>query len=259
MNNQPFHLVEMSPWPLIMGTSVTTMIMGILMWFHLFKSLLFATSFLTSLIIAFLWWKDISRESTLQGLHTPMVMIGLRWGMILFISSEILFFTSFFWAFFHSSLSPNIDMGMMWPPKNILTLNPTQVPLLNTIILLSSGASITWAHHSILTSNYNESTISILMTIVLGVIFTLLQAFEYFESSFSISDSIYGSTFFVSTGFHGIHVIIGTMFIMHTTNRLMNMNFSSNHHFGFEAASWYWHFVDVVWLFLFIMIYWWGS
>nr|ASM82727.1 cytochrome c oxidase subunit III [Eosembia sp. FS-2017] len=258
-NNQPFHLTQMSPWPVLMGLSVTTTIMSILMWFHLYSMKFFMITMLSSFLISFLWWKDISRESTFQGNHTSPVMKEIRWGMILFITSEILFFTSFFWAFFHSSLSPNIDLGMNWPPKNILTIKPSQIPLLNTIILLSSGASITWAHHCIMKSNLNESIVSVLLTVMLGLIFTLFQIFEYFESSFSISDSTYGSTFFVSTGFHGIHVIIGTMFIMFTMNRLMNMSFSSNHHLGFEAASWYWHFVDVVWLFLFIMIYWWGS
>nr|ASM82623.1 cytochrome c oxidase subunit III [Aposthonia borneensis] len=258
-NNQPFHLVSTSPWPFLLSISTLSLMMSILMWFNMFLSTPLVFNLLTSSIITFIWWKDIARESTFQGSHPSFVVTGLRWGMILFITSEFLFFSSFFWTFFHSSLSPNINLGMMWPPKNISTLNPTQMPLLNTIILLSSGTSITWAHHSILNSNFNESKISISMTVILGMTFTFLQVLEYLESSFSMSDSIYGSTFFVSTGFHGIHVIIGTVFIMHNTYRLFKMNFSYNHHFGFEAASWYWHFVDVVWLFLFTMIYWWGS
>jgi len=191
--------------------------------------------------------------------YTHIVIKGLKWGIILFITSEVLFFFSFFWAFFHSSLSPTFETGLLWPPTGISPFNAFQVPLLNTIILLSSGVSVTWAHHAILENNFSQTFQSLMITIFLGVYFTSLQALEYWEASFSFSDSVYGSTFFIATGFHGIHVIIGTTFLLICWVRHSSRLFSRTHHFGFEAAAWYWHFVDVVWLFLYISIYWWGS
>jgi cytochrome c oxidase subunit 3 len=173
--------------------------------------------------------------------------------------SEVLFFFRFFWAFFHRRLSPTIEIGIQWPPIGISPFNPFQVPLLNTIILLSSGFTVTWAHHAIIENNFSQAWQRLTLTVILGVYFTILQGIEYWEARFSISDSVYGSTFFLATGFHGIHVIIGTTFLAVCLIRLNIKHFSINHHFGFEAAAWYWHFVDVVWLFLFITIYWWGS
>ena len=178
-------------------------------------------------------------------------------GIILFIVSEILFFFSFFWAYFHSSLSPAIEIGQSWPPLGIIPFNPFDIPLLNTIILVSSGLTVTWSHHAILNNNYKERTIRLLITILLGIYFSALQLIEYIEAPFTISDSVYGSRFFVATGFHGLHVIIGTIFLFFTFYRINLLHFSSIHHFGFEAAAWYWHFVDVVWLFLYVSIYWW--
>nr|YP_009443905.1 cytochrome c oxidase subunit III [Speleketor irwini]ATU07126.1 cytochrome c oxidase subunit III [Speleketor irwini] len=258
-SSHPYHLVDISPWPVtsaIGGLALTT---GTVNWFHQFNfylSLLGVTILILSMIQ---WWRDVVRESTFQGLHSFQVALNMRWGMILFILSEIFFFVSFFWAFFHSSLSPNPEIGMLWPPQGILPFNPLQIPLLNTIILLSSGITITWAHHALLKNNFTQTTQSLLITIILGLYFTSLQAFEYWEATFSISDAIYGSTFFMATGFHGLHVIIGTSFLIVILLRLLKIHFSNFHHFGFEAAAWYWHFVDVVWLFLFISIYWWGG
>jgi len=211
------------------------------------------------LLVSFQWWRDISRESTFQGLHTHKVIIGLKWGIILFITSEALFFFSFFWAFFHRSLSPTIEIGVWWPPSNLVPFNPFEVPLLNTIILLSSGVSVTWAHHALIENNHSQAVLSLALTTILGIYFTILQAYEYIEASFSIADSVYGATFFVATGFHGLHVIIGTSFLFICLIRLLINHFSSTHNFGFEAAAWYWHFVDVVWLFLYINVYWWGQ
>nr|QEJ81557.1 cytochrome c oxidase subunit 3 [Rhagophthalmus giganteus] len=257
--NHPFHLVEISPWPILGAFSVMSSMMGLIKWFHLYNNDLLMFSSLITLLISYQWWRDISREGTFQGLHTMKVANGLRWGMILFILSEVMFFISFFWSFYHSSLSPNIEIGMTWPPKSIQPFNPMQIPLLNTLILISSGISVTWAHHSLMENNFKQSFLGLLITIILGFYFTLLQAYEYFESPFTIADSIYGSTFFMATGFHGIHVIIGTTFLLICLIRHSFNHFSSMHHFGFEAAAWYWHFVDVVWLFLYISIYWWGS
>nr|QNG56384.1 cytochrome c oxidase subunit III [Macrohyliota sp. 1 MJ-2020] len=257
--NHPYHLVDFSPWPLIGSLGALTIMMGLIKWFHFFNSNLLMLGFIITILVMYQWWRDIIRESTFQGSHTYMVTMGMRWGMILFITSEIFFFISFFWSFFHNSLSPSIELGMIWPPKGIMSFNPIEIPLLNTLILLSSGITVTWAHHSLMENNYKQALHSLLLTVILGFYFTVLQGYEYMEASFSISDSVYGSSFFMATGFHGIHVIIGTTFLLICLIRHYNNHFSHIHHFGFEAAAWYWHFVDVVWLFLYISIYWWGS
>nr|YP_010272307.1 cytochrome c oxidase subunit III [Spastonyx nemognathoides]UKE80217.1 cytochrome c oxidase subunit III [Spastonyx nemognathoides] len=257
--NHPFHLVDVSPWPILGSLSALIMMTGIIKWFHLYSPDLISIGFLSMLLIMYQWWRDISREGTFQGLHTLNVTIGLRWGMILFITSEIFFFISFFWGFFHNSLAPAIEMGMMWPPKGILTFNPIQIPLLNTLILLTSGLTVTWAHHGLMENNYKQALQGLVITVILGIYFSILQGYEYYESSFTISDAAYGSSFFMATGFHGIHVIIGSTFLLVSLSRHLMNHFSQIHHFGFEAAAWYWHFVDVVWLFLYISIYWWGS
>nr|YP_010947004.1 cytochrome c oxidase subunit III [Margattea limbata]WGO57761.1 cytochrome c oxidase subunit III [Margattea limbata] len=258
-NNHPFHLVEQSPWPIIGAMSAMIMMMGLIKWFHQFNNSLIIMGFILLMLMMFQWWRDVLRESTYQGLHTKFVLKNLRWGMILFIISEIFFFISFFWAFFHSSLSPTIELGSSWPPMGIYPFNPIHIPLLNTIILLSSGVSITWSHHSLMQNNFNQTLQALFITIILGIYFTILQAYEYKEAPFTIADSVYGASFYMATGFHGLHVIIGTTFLLICLLRHSIFHFSSNHHFGFEAAAWYWHFVDVVWLFLYISIYWWGS
>nr|WGL40323.1 cytochrome c oxidase subunit 3 [Tomicus brevipilosus] len=255
----PFHLVDKSPWPLLGSLSTFTLLMGLIKWFHFSNWDLLLVSIITMKLVMYQWWRDIVRESTFQGLHTMKVTKNLRLGMILFITSEVFFFFAFFWAFFHSSLSPSIELGMNWPPKGIKTFNPLEIPLLNTLILLTSGLTITWAHHSLMENNYSQSLQGLLLTVLLGFYFTFLQGFEYIEAPFSISDSVYGSTFFMTTGLHGLHVIVGSSFLLVCLMRLYLNHFSSNHHFGFEAAAWYWHFVDVVWLFLYISIYWWGG
>nr|UPL65655.1 cytochrome c oxidase subunit III [Petillopsis calcar] len=257
--NHPFHLVDPSPWPLTGSIGAMTLASGMIMWLHKNEMYLFWLGMIITLLTMYQWWRDIVRESTFQGKHTIKVVEGLKWGMILFIISEVFFFISFFWAFFHSSLAPTIELGMTWPPKGIKTFNPMEIPLLNTMILLCSGMSVTWAHHSLMSGLHSQTTKALIMTVTLGLLFTLLQGYEYLEAPFCISDSIYGSTFFMSTGFHGIHVIIGTSFLMVCLVRHIKCHFSKTHHFGFEAAAWYWHFVDVVWLFLYISIYWWGS
>nr|QNJ33309.1 cytochrome c oxidase subunit III [Elaptus simulator] len=257
--NHPYHMVDVSPWPILGALGAMTTMMGLIKWFHFFKSDLLMIGLLIMLLVMYQWWRDIIREATYQGLHTYNVTLGLRWGMILFITSEVFFFISFFWGFFHNSLSPSIELGMNWPPKGIQTFNPLEIPLLNTLILLTSGLTVTWAHHSLMENDYNQALQGLFLTVILGLYFTILQAYEYIESPFTIADSAYGSSFFVATGFHGIHVIIGTIFLAVCLGRHLLSHFSSTHHFGFEAAAWYWHFVDVVWLFLYISIYWWGS
>nr|YP_010547171.1 cytochrome c oxidase subunit III [Abia berezowskii]UYK52058.1 cytochrome c oxidase subunit III [Abia berezowskii] len=258
-HNHPYHLVDYSPWPILGSLSVMIMMVGSIKWFNFYNNNLMLLGMILTLMIMFQWWRDVIRESTFQGLHTTSVMNGMRLGMILFIISEILFFASFFWAFFHSCLGPTMEIGGVWPPIGIKPFNPMNVPLLNTMILVTSGFTLTWSHHSIMLNNKNEALKSLFITVFLGILFSILQGYEYFEAPFTIADSIYGSTFFMSTGFHGIHVLIGSTFLLINLIRLKNNHFSIFHHFGFEAAAWYWHFVDVVWLFLYISIYWWGK
>jgi len=258
-SNHSFHIVDQRPWPLTAAIGAITLTTGIVYWFNILSPNLIILGIIILIITTYQWWRDISRESTFQGLHTIIVIKGIKWGIILFIVSEIIFFFSFFWAFFHRRLSPINEIGIIWPPFGINTFNPLQVPLLNTIILLSSGVSVTWAHHSLIEKNYTQSLQGLITTVTLGIYFTVLQAYEYIEASFSLADSVYGSTFFIATGFHGLHVIIGSSFLTVCLLRHLFNHFSSYHHFGFEAAAWYWHFVDVVWLFLYISIYWWGN
>lgn len=257
--NHSFHLVDQRPWPLTGASAALIITTGLVKWFQEFNINLFIAGAIILVFTCIQWWRDIRREGTFQGLHTSIVEIGLRWGIILFITSEILFFFSFFWAFFHSSLSPTTEIGLQWPPIGINPFNPFQVPLLNTIILLSSGVTVTWAHHRMIENFHSQTLKGLFLTIILGVYFTSLQALEYWEASFTISDSAYGATFFMATGFHGIHVIIGTTFLLVCIIRIKINHFSKIHHFGFEAAAWYWHFVDVVWIFLYMSIYWWGG
>lgn len=254
-----YHIVNPSPWPLTGALSALLLTSGLVIWFHYNSTILLSLGLLTNILTIYQWWRDIIREGTYQGHHTPIVQKGLRYGIILFIVSEVFFFAGFFWAFYHSSLVPTHDLGGCWPPTGITPLNPLEVPLLNTSVLLASGVSITWAHHSLIEGNRNHINQALLITILLGLYFTILQASEYFETSFSISDGVYGSTFFIATGFHGLHVIIGSTFLIVCLLRQLKFHFTSKHHFGFEAAAWYWHFVDVVWLFLYVSIYWWGS
>ena len=258
-SNHPFHLVDYRPWPLTgaIGALITTS--GLVKWFHQYDINLFLIGLSIIILTIIQWWRDVAREGSLIGLHTSPVTLGLRWGIILFIVSEILFFVSFFWAFFHSRLSPTIELGSYWPPVGIIPFNPFQIPLLNTAILLASGVTVTWAHHSLIEKNHSQTSQGLILTIILGLYFTALQAFEYVEAPFTIADAVYGSTFFMATGFHGLHVLIGTTFLITCLLRHNLHHFSPNHHFGFEAAAWYWHFVDVVWLFLYISIYWWGG
>nr|YP_010535225.1 cytochrome c oxidase subunit III [Megacopta bituminata]UYA97647.1 cytochrome c oxidase subunit III [Megacopta bituminata] len=257
--NHPYHLVDYSPWPISGSIGAMTTSTGMVLWFSSNKTYLLLMGMIILVLTVMQWWRDIIRESTFQGKHTSKVTNGLKIGMILFIISEVFFFMSFFWSFFHSSLSPTVELGMMWPPKGIIVFNPMEIPLLNTMILLSSGISVTWAHHSLMENQNKQVTFSLMITVMLGMYFSIMQMYEYLESSFCISDSIYGSCFFMATGFHGIHVIIGTMFLLVSLIRHIKKHFSKSHHLGFEMAAWYWHFVDVVWLFLYISIYWWGS
>ena len=257
----PFHLVNPSPWPLYTAFSLLALALSFLLYFNFYKNseLYVLSSFIIFVFFLSRWFSDIIVESTYEGHHTQKVQIGLRFGMILFIVSEIMFFASFFWAFLHCSLSPSIDIGNIWPPKYICTLDPWSLPLVNTIILLSSGVTITWAHKAILDNKRNDVIFGIISTIAYGLLFSLIQYYEYVEAPFNINDGIYGSLFFLLTGFHGFHVFVGSIFLIICLFRQINYHFNSNQHIGFECAIYYWHFVDVVWLFLFILVYIWGA
>jgi len=257
----PFHLVDPSPWPFVGAFGALGMTVGGVLYFHSYAygDFLLITSMLLVIAVMIVWWRDVIREGTYQGHHTLIVQRGLRWGMFLFILSEVCFFFSFFWAFFHSSLGPGIEIGSTWPPIGITPIAAFDVPLLNTAILLTSGATATWSHHAMVAGAREEAITGLFVTVFLGVIFTGLQAMEYYESSFSIADSVFGSTFFVATGFHGLHVLIGTTFLVVCLFRIIGHHFTKHHHNGFEASLYYWHFVDYVWIFLFVCIYWWGA
>jgi len=253
-----FHLVNPSPWPLTTSIGLLYTTFGAVLYFHYYEigSTLFFLGFFLTLSSSICWFRDIVREATFEGFHTKKVQKNIRIGFVLFIISEIMFFFAFFWAYFHSSISPSIEIACIWPPESIIIFNPWGVPFLNTAILLTSGVTLTWAHHIILKKNY-KNEIAFSLTILLAILFTFLQLYEYKHATFSINDSVFGSCFYMTTGFHGFHVLVGTIFIYVTFYRYISQHFSKNRHLGFEICAWYWHFVDVVWLFLFICLYWW--
>lgn len=255
----PFLAVQTSLWPLCVSLLLFSRIRNTVLFINLklrFLSVLVPVVFLV--LTSFLWWKDFLRER-MVGYHTHKLEVSLRVGILLFILSEVFFFISFFWAFYDASLSPTVELGISWPPKGVSPLSVYSVPLLNTVILLTSGITVTWAHHSIINNFFSKSFISLFFTVSLGIYFLLIQGVEYNEASFSFADRVYGSTFFLATGFHGAHVLVGTTFLFYVLILLSTSKLLFNHHFSFEAAAWYWHFVDVVWLILFVSIYYWGS
>jgi len=294
-----YHLVDPSPWPVVASFFALITAIGAIIWmrsmgegasglFGMRGPWLFAAGFAGLSLTAGLWWRDVVREAH-SGHHTPVVQLHLRYGMLLFIASEVMFFVAWFWGYFDSALFPNdvinIEnvkegvgmtqraevLGGQWPPVPVEgtaapvsgyfkgTFDPWSLPLINTLILLTSGCTVTWAHHALLKNNRSQLVFGLLLTVLLGAAFTALQAYEYSHAAFSYAGHIYGSTFFMATGFHGAHVIIGTIFLLVCLLRAMKGHFTPKQHFGFEAAAWYWHFVDVVWLFLFAAIYVWGA
>jgi cytochrome c oxidase subunit 3 len=257
----PFHLVSPSPWPLYTSIALLSLTCNFTLTMHSFSNAyIFALiSFIAVVLSMTFWWRDVISEGTYLGNHTLAVQKGLNMGVILFIVSEGLFFLAIFWAFFHSALSPTVELGAQWPPMGIEAIDPFELPLLNTVILLSSGVTVTYAHHSLIQGNRSGALYGTVFTVILAIIFTALQGIEYTVSSFTISDGAFGSCFYFGTGFHGLHVIIGTAFIAVGLWRILAYHLTDNHHLGFEASILYWHFVDVVWLFLFISIYYWGS
>jgi cytochrome c oxidase subunit 3 len=257
----PFHLVSPSPWPIYTCLSLLTLTTTGVLTMHGFSNAqdFVFIAFISLIASMSLWFRDVISEGTYLGNHTLAVQRGLNMGVGLFIVSEALFFLAIFWAFFHSALSPTIELGAKWPPMGIEAINAFELPLLNTIILLSSGTTVTYAHHSLIQGNRSGALYGLVFTILLAVVFTAFQGIEYTVSSFTIADSTFGSCFYFGTGFHGLHVIIGTAFLAVGFWRFLAYHLTDNHHLGLEAGILYWHFVDVVWLFLFLSIYYWGS
>jgi len=260
--NHPYHILPPSIWPFIGALSSLALFGGAVMWMHGHElgSYITIAGLIAVLFVMFSWWVDVVKEAH-AGDHTPIVQLHLRYGMILFIASEVMFFVAWFWAWFNASLFPSAvdSIGGVWPPKGMEVLDPFGYPLLNTLILLCSGTTVTWAHHSLINGDRDGLKKGLWATIALGIIFSFVQAYEYMHAPFGFSDNIYTSAFFMATGFHGFHVIVGTIFLIVCLVRANKGHFTPQHHFGFEAAAWYWHFVDVVWLFLFICIYVWGG
>jgi cytochrome c oxidase subunit 3 len=256
-----FHLVDPSPWPLVAALGAFMLTTGTVLYMHRMLGgwALLTNGLLLILYVLFVWWRDIVREATYEEQHSFVVQRGLRLGMVLFIVSEIMFFFAFFWAFFHSSLAPVHNIGGVWPPKSVLVMDTYTIPLTNTVLLLSSGATVTWSHHAIVLNAKRQTLIALIFTLLLAILFTYFQGLEYVSAPFNISDSVYGSCFYMATGFHGFHVFVGTVALTVSFIRIILNHGTNTHHFGFESAIWYWHFVDVVWLFLFINIYWWGN
>jgi len=257
----PSHLVDRSIWPLMVSSSLFALMIGTVQYFHGYSTgfLLFKAATLLTIIGAGLWWKDVVIEATFIGHHTKKVRFGIAQGFNLFIISEIMAFLSVFWAYLHSSLSPAVELGSCWPPVGITPLNAFAIPFINTLILLSSGGFITYAHHALIAKNRKSTILGIFITIILALVFTFLQYVEYTQASFTFADSVFGSAFFATTGLHGLHVLIGTIFIFVQFIRIYNYQLSNGHHLGLELSILYWHFVDVVWLFLFCVVYYWGG
>jgi cytochrome c oxidase subunit 3 len=276
--NHDYHLVNPSPWPAVGGAAAFILAIGAVNWMHGGTWAIMALGFALVLYVMFMWWRDVIAEAH-GGDHTPVVSLHLRYGMIMFIASEVMFFVAWFWAFFDASLfsgeaiqqARGLATGGTWPPAPVVdgVVNPTMIfdpwhlPLVNTLILLTSGTTVTWAHHALLNNDRQGLKWGLIATVVLGTLFTCVQAYEYAHAAFAFSrdngGNIYGSTFFMATGFHGFHVLIGTIFLLVCLFRAMKGHFTPQQHFGFEAAAWYWHFVDVVWLFLFSCVSVWAS
>ncbi len=268
-----YHLVDPSPWPIIGAASALAITMGGVFWMRGGTSLIAIAGILGMIYTMIAWWRDVINEAEYQGHHTKVVQLHLRYGMILFIASEVMFFVAWFWAYFDVALTAGVKdqferfqlLGGHWPPVATAdarfkgTFDPWHLPLLNTLILLTSGTTVTWAHHALLHNDRKGLIQGLWCTVILGATFTGVQAYEYSHAAFSYAGHIYGSTFFMATGFHGAHVIIGTIFLSVCLLRAYLGHFKPDQHFGLEAAAWYWHFVDVVWLFLFTFIYVWGA
>ena len=263
--NHDYHILTPSVYPFVAAIAAFVMLFGAVLWMSpnvqgaMSQPYIFLIGLAAVLFVMFAWWSEVIRESQV-GDHTPVVQLGLRYGVILFITSEVFFFLAWFWSFFKHAIFPMEAVGGVWPPVGVETFDPWHLPLINTLILLLSGCAATWAHHAIVHDNDNKAASQgLIIAVILGAIFSVMQVYEYTHAAFGFSDSIYGANFFMATGFHGAHVFIGTVFLFICYLRARRNHFTAEKHLGFEAAAWYWHFVDVVWLFLFAAIYVWGA
>jgi cytochrome c oxidase subunit 3 len=264
----PYHLVNPSKWPVLTAFAILTFVVGGALALHkdpLGLPIVFA-GLAAIIACVFFWWRDVISEGVHDKAHTAAVSRGLRAGMALFIASEVMFFVAFFWAYFGAAFFPKLPLEDVWaiapgvwPPKNIIPFEAFDLPFLNTLILLLSGTTVTWAHHALVHNNMRDVVRGLTLTVALGVLFTLCQAYEYSHAAFGLTDGKYAATFYLATGFHGLHVMIGTAFLAVMLVRARRGTLNAKQHLGFEFAAWYWHFVDVVWLFLFIGIYWYTS
>ncbi len=250
-----FFLLLNSPWPFYVSVTAFSRIISFIVFFKVGVTFFMFVSLFAIVFFRFIWWNEVYRERS-RGNHTNLSLDNLKIGIILFILREVCFFAGFFWRFFHYSFIPALECGDVWPPFSLRAVNPFSVPLLNTVVLLRRGATVTFSHIRIINNTKRDSFL--LITLILGVYFTSLQALEYYMCSFTIRDRVFGSIFFIATGFHGLHVLIGSIFLFICFIRILNYHFRRINHLGYEMAIWYWHFVDVVWLFLFSFIYWWG-
>ena len=270
----PYHIVRPSLWPLFASLAAGLFVVGMVLLMHDISFGKFhigwkgtALGIIAILIAMYGWWKDVVHETITEKAHNSITEIGMRYGMVLFIASEVMFFVAFFWAFFDVSLFANELQQFLrveytqgqWPPPQIEVIDPFYIPLLMTIILLLSGCTVTWAHYEILEGRQRQATQALAITVFLGFFFLGFQIYEYTHATFPFDEGAFSSTFYMATGFHGFHVFVGSVFLAVCLLRQMKGHFTPKKHFGFEAAAWYWHFVDVVWLFLFIAIYFWGS
>ncbi len=259
---QPYHMPDPSPWPIVGSLGGFMTVFGIILAAHYSSYVVLVLGLLIVLTTMFFWWRDILKEGAVPGAHSRIVRLSLRYGMTLFIASEVMFFVGFFWAYFNFLIFPDTQGNgqTVWPPTTIHTFDPFHLPLLNTMILLLSGTTVTWAHHALLEGDQKNLVRGLGITVLLGLSFTFCQALEYSHAPFKfVGGGVYPSTFFLATGFHGFHVIVGTCFLAVNWFRAKNGTLTKDRHFSFEAAAWYWHFVDVVWLFLFACIYWYGA
>lgn len=253
----PYHLVDVSPWPILMSVAVLSGALGMVSWLTHYPTYLVSSQVLI-IFIAILWWRDVIREAK-GGYHTTLVQRGIQIGFLLFLASEVMLFFSFFWAFGHSSLSPTLELGGVWPPVGINAVNPWGIPLLGTCVLLASGFVLTLGHHGLVQGNKDLTLISFFFTVLLGAFFLFLQANEYYYGEFTIADSVFGSVFYCTTGLHAQHVIIGVLFQTICLIRIYFDSFTTEHHLSAEFAIYYWHQVDVIWILVFLMYYYWGS
>jgi len=254
----PYHLVNPSPWPAVGALAAFVTAYGLIHYMHGASPWYLVPGLLLILLTMAGWWRDVIHEATVEKAHTAVVRHGLRVGMALFIVSEVMFFVAFFWAFFNASLGVNPSVTE-WPPQGIEPLGTWDLPFLNTLILLSSGLTLNWAHHALREGNRRDLIRGLALTVILGATFLTLQIVEYGHAAFGFRDGVYPTVFYMATGFHGFHVFVGVCFLTVNLVRALNGQFSAEHHVGFEAAAWYWHFVDVVWIFLFVWVYWWGN